>query len=298
MATKESDDLPPGTHEHRTTTRDDREAPAPTLEERRLRLEELRLALEHSFARKWLPTLATIMVGLIAGMFGYVQQHAATEETERVRQASVEETARARIDAEAKDKREWGFKIVDMFFDKRDLFDLTKNPDAAESNLRVLVAVAPTAVQGVLNAERSKIPPPSSLDDTSRTYSLAAAAAVQDALTAANPMHPAAAPGVKPSDFTVYVQYSRGDREVAVRAQSALIKWGYRVPGIQEVDKVPSRLQVRYYRSDQKPNAGQLADQLGKILSLSAGPDNAILVTSSRQLPGGILELWLPHEAH
>jgi len=57
--------------------------PRPTFEERRLRLEEMRLALEHSFARKWLPTLATLMVGVIAGMFSYVQQKNSLEETER-----------------------------------------------------------------------------------------------------------------------------------------------------------------------------------------------------------------------
>src|SRR5579859_7691560 len=44
------------------------------IEERRLRLDEKRLLLDNTVAKKWLPTLATLMVGLIAGMFGYVQQ--------------------------------------------------------------------------------------------------------------------------------------------------------------------------------------------------------------------------------
>jgi hypothetical protein len=38
-----------------------------SIEERRLRLDEKRLLLDNTFARKWLPTLATLMVGLIAG---------------------------------------------------------------------------------------------------------------------------------------------------------------------------------------------------------------------------------------
>jgi hypothetical protein len=55
----------------------------PTIEEQRLALDERRLELDRSFARKWLPTLATVMVGLVATIFGYVQQQVAVEATER-----------------------------------------------------------------------------------------------------------------------------------------------------------------------------------------------------------------------
>jgi len=267
-------------------TREREEISQLTFEERRLRLEEMRLALDHSFARKWLPTMATIMVGIIAGMFSYVQQ-----------QASIEETKRARIEAKAKDEREWGFKVIEMYFSNRELFDLTKNPEASALNLRVLAAVAPTAVQGVLSAEQSRIAPPSGVDDTNRTNSLAAVAGVQDALAAANPSSKPPGAAFNPSDFTVYVQYAAGDQGIALEAQNVLIRLGYRVPGIDQVGKVPSRLQVRYYRHDQQSLAGELAGELGNKLGLPAGPDNAILVTSSKQLPGGILEVWLPHQA-
>ena len=260
--------------------------PQPTFEERRLRLEEMRLALDHSFARKWLPTLATLMVGLIAAMFSYVQQ-----------QNSLEETKRARIEAQAKDEREWGFKVIEMYFSRRELFDLMKNSETATLNLRVLAAVAPTAVQGVLNAEQSKIPPPSGSDDANRLDSLAAVAGVQDALAAAERSKRAPEAGFKPSDFTIYVQYAADDQDMASKAQGALIKLGYRVPGIERVNKVPSRLQVRYYRPDQKSHASALAGALGKTLGLPAGPDSTILVTSSKPLPGGIHEVWLPHQS-
>lgn len=255
----------------------------PTLEERRLRLEEMRLALDHSFARKWLPTLATLMVGVIAGMFSYVQQ-----------KNSLEETERSLIEAKEKSKREWGFKVIEMYFSRRELFDLTKNSETAAINLRVLAAVAPDAVQGVLSAELSKIPPPTRIDDTGLMRRLVAVAGVQDALAAAGRSNKAPEAGFKPSDFTVYVQYATGDQDIASKAQGALLKLGYRVPGIEKVGKVPSRLQVRYYRPDQKSQAAELAGELGKTLGLPAGPDNAILVTSSKKLPGGILEVWLP----
>jgi hypothetical protein len=256
-----------------------------TVEERRLGLDEKRLLLDTSFARKWLPTLVTLMVGLIAGMFSFVQQ-----------QNAIQATERARIEAQAKDEREWGFKVIEMYFSKRELFDLTKNAEQAALNLRVLAAVAPTAVQGVLNAERSRIPPPGGVDDSSRLDSLAAVAGVQDALANARQSLPAPALGFKPSDFTVYIQYPDGGRDTAAKSQSLLISLGYRVPGIEQVGKAPSHLQVRYYRPDQRSYAAELATDLGKGLSLPAGPDNAILVTSSKQLPSGILEVWLPSQ--
>jgi hypothetical protein len=254
-----------------------------SIEERRLRLDEKRLLLDNSFARKWLPTLVTLMAGLIAGMFSYVQQ-----------QNAIQATERARIEAAAKDKREWGFKVVEMYFTKRELFDLTKNPEQASLNLSVLAAVAPTAVQGVLNVERFKIPSPTGGDDSNRLESLSAVAGVQQALAKAVEAPQDTASGLKPSDFIVYVQYPEGRRAAAVKAQSLLVNRGYRVPGIEQVGKAPSRLQVRYYRPEQRSLAGELATELGKGLDLPTSPDNAVRVTSSKELPSGILEVWLP----
>lgn len=255
------------------------------VEERRLRLDEERLLLEKSFSRKWLPAFVTLMVGLIAGMFSYVQQ-----------QNAIEATERARIEAHAKDEREWGFKVIEMYFGDRELFDLTKNPEQAALNLRVLSAVAPTAVQGVLNAERSKIPPPSGIDDSDRLDSLVAVAGVQDALASTKKSDQTPSSGFKPSNFTIYVQYPNGGRDTAVKTQSLLVNLGYRVPGIEQVGKAPSRLQVRYYRPEQRSYAGELATELGKELGFKAGLDNAILVVSSKQLPSGILEVWIPNQ--
>ncbi len=256
-----------------------------SIEERRLLLDEQRLLLDNSFARKWLPTLATLMVGLIAAMFSYVQQ-----------QNAVQATERARIEARAKDEREWGFKVVEMYFSNRELFDLTKNPAQAGSNLRVLAAVAPTAVQGVLNAELSRIPPPKNLDDVNRMDSLSAVAGVQAALESAKQqLAPRATePEFKPANFTLYVQYPAGSRETAIKTQGLLDEIGFRVPGIEQVDTAPSRLQVRYYRPEQRAFAGELAIKLGQALNLSTTSDNAILVESAKQLPGGIMEVWLP----
>lgn len=253
-----------------------------SVDERRLTLEARRVELEGSFARKWLPTIATIMVAFVATVFGYVQQKNASEATER-----------ARIEARAKDEREWGFKVVEMYFAKRDMFDLTKNSVQATANLRVLAAVAPTAVQGLLNAEKARIPAPSSeTGENQRLDSLAAVAEIQSAISGKS--DPAKSSSTQASSYLVYVQYAEGSRDMAVKAQVALQQFGFRAPGIEQVKKAPSRLQVRYYRSDQKEFAGTLATNLGRSLGVATTADNAVLVTSQRQLPSGILELWLP----
>jgi len=80
-----------------------------SVEERRLRIDENRLISDNSFSKKWLPTLVTLMVGLIAGMFSYVQQYSASQAT-----------VRARLEASFKAEREWGFKVIEMYFSKRE----------------------------------------------------------------------------------------------------------------------------------------------------------------------------------
>jgi hypothetical protein len=285
------------------------EEPRLSLEEKRFVLEEKRFLLENAFAKKWLPTLVTVVVGLIAGMFGFLQWYIASKATERAKDAENKATERAqieartkdeqaRIEAKAKDEREWGFKVVELYLTKRELFDLTKNSEQAASNLRVLAAVAPEAVQGVLNAERSRIPPPGEADDTNRLQSLAAVAGVQDAIANARPKSQIPTPKFTPADFTVYVQYPEAIKDTAEKIQGMLINQGYRVPGIQKVNNVPSRLEVRYYRSDQQTFAANLAAELGQAwgqaLKLPANGASAKLITSSKELPGGILEVWLP----
>jgi len=256
-----------------------------SIEEVRLRIEEKRLDIDNSFAKKWLPTLVTLMAGLIAGMFSYVQQ-----------QNAIQTTEQTRIEAKSRAEREWGFKVIEMYFSKHEFFDLSKNPEQAESNLRVLAAVAPVAVQSVLNAERSKIPAPTGINDLNRLDSLSAVAGVQDALKKVRQSEQIAAKSFKPPDFTIYLQYPQNSKDVAIKTQNYLINLGYNTPSIDKVNKAPSRLQVRYYRSEQRYFAEKLATKLGTVLKLSTSSDNTILLTSLKQLPSGILEVWLPQE--
>lgn len=258
-----------------------------SVDEQRLALDERRLELDRSFARKWLPTLATVMVGLVATIFGYVQQRLAAESTERTR-----------IESKSKDEREWGFKVVEMYFNKRELFDLTKNAEQATANLRVLAAVAPTAVQGLLDAEQARIPAPTGDEgDAERLRSLSAVAAIQNAIAHANPPSSASAPDLKPQDFLAYVQYAEGAKDMALKTQTTLQKLGFRAPGVEQVAKVPLRLQVRYYRGEQRAFASRLAVELGAALDLPTTADNAVLVVSTKQLPTGVVEVWLPRPA-
>jgi hypothetical protein len=124
---------------------------------------------------------------------------------------------------------------------------------------------------------------------------LSAVAGVQDALNKARQSPETPGSSFKPSDFTIYVQYPEGSRDIAVATRSLLIDLGYKVPGIDKVNEAPSRLQVRYYRQDQRTYAEKLATGLGEKLNLPSSSDDAFLVPSSKQLPSGILEIWLPH---
>lgn len=262
--------------------------PAPSIDERRLDIDTQRLRLESSFARKWLPTVATAVIGFSAALLGFIQNKISNDATER-----------SRNEARLKDEREWGFKVVEMYFEKRELFDLGKHPDQAAANLKVLVAVAPTAVQGLLSAEQSRLPAPGGdeAQQAARWSSLAAVADIQTALASQAGPRQATAPARSPSSFVVYIQFGDGQQDAARSAQSAIQQLGYKAPGMEQVRNPPSRLQVRYYRAEQKDLAASLAVSLGKALGLPASADNAIRVQSNKALPDGILEVWLPKGA-
>ena len=289
-----------------------------TVEERKLRIEESRLRLEDSFARKWLPTVATMMVGLIAAMFGYLQDRAALRENEQAREQAARADQLARDEAHLKDEREWGFKVIELYFERHELFDFTLNADAAARNLSVLAAVAPTAVQGVLDAEQARIPAPSDTNEDTRLQSLAAVANVQDTLSAVASVeasqpsaHVVAAEirskveGVLPATapvaaaprtviYSVYVQYPGGDRRTAAVTQRALNSLGFKVSGLGQVSDAPATLEVRYYLPEQEPMAKKLLAELTTKLGLAAGSGRAVLVNSDQKLPDGLLEVWLP----
>lgn len=264
-----------------------------SFEERRIVLDEQRLALDNSFARKWWPTVATLVAAAIGGLFAWVQTYQAAQETQR-----------ARYDAETRELHEWQTRIANLYFDRRELFDVTKNPDAADSNLRILIAVAPPDVQGILikeestelKAEIQRIPPPTGEDDPHRLSILAAAASVQQTLASATSS--AAVPGeaLRPTDFAVYIQYlisSEPDKQMANTARLKLLALGYHVPNLQAVKAVPRSLEVRYYHSNQKLLAAGLAQQLQTALD-SQIPAKAVPFESPRPLPSGILEVWIP----
>jgi hypothetical protein len=257
-----------------------------TPEERRLSLEEKRLALENSFATKWFPTLATAMVPLVIGIIGFFQYLDSRQVTERTRIQQRAETERARMEAAQKDEREWGFKIVTMYFSNRDIFDLRKNPDQASTNLKVFAVVAPKAVKSVLDAEKARISGPSTQDTTSRNNSLAAVASVQESLPQRSPEQ-----SLNNSSFTIYIQYPKGSETQTNRLKGMLQERGFRIPAAEMVAQVPSSLQVRYYRKDQRQFAEQLSKDIASVMRI---PATAELVTSTKPLPAGILEVWLP----
>jgi hypothetical protein len=289
------------------------------VEERRLLLDAYKadvdsrkVELDSSFARKWFPTIATVTAGLVAGFFSLVQQWNALEATRQtqIRADSAADLARENARAEAereatRKEREWGFKIIEMYFDKGSLFDIAKNSEAAERNLKALSSVAPDVVRGILVAEIDRIPRTSPVGSDHREDSLAAAARVQTAIQVGGPavMLQSSPPtqaqsdrvradgGIRPSDFTIYTQY-KDDRALATRVNARLKAAGFRAPAIDAQDNTPDKLQVRYYRPEQKPLAEGLAAQLGQDFGMPNA--EAVQLASKKELPTGILEVWLP----
>lgn len=106
-----------------------------------------------------------------------------------------------------------------------------------------------------------------------------------------SPSRTLTAPSSRPSDFTVYLQYGAGSQESATRMQSGLVSAGYKVPGIDAELTAPQTPEVRYYLRSQAEAARQLAAQVERL----AGRAPALqFVGTSRSLPDGILEVWLP----
>ncbi len=118
----------------------------PSLDERRLLLEENRLRYENSFARKWFPTLAIIAVPLTTFIFSSFQYLDSRLQTQREK----------RQEASEKD-REWRYKTVDFYFSRRNDFDLVKNPQQASRNLQVLSIFAPAEVARILSVEQNRV---------------------------------------------------------------------------------------------------------------------------------------------
>lgn len=118
----------------------------PSLDERRLLLEENRLKYENSFARKWFPTLAIIAVPLTTLIFSTFQYLDSRLQAQREKSQAASE----------KD-REWRYKTVDFYFSRRNDFDLVKNPQQASRNLQVLSIFAPAEVARILSVEQNRV---------------------------------------------------------------------------------------------------------------------------------------------
>jgi hypothetical protein len=238
----------------------------------------------------------------VAGVFGFIQQqvtvrsaeHAAIEAQSQNERAAIEarsQNERAAIEARSQKEIEWGLKVVDLYMTNSEKFDVKKHPEQASRNLQMLARVAPVAVQGVLNAEISQIPAPTNAEnDDARLNTLASVASVQSGIDATKSPE-IVEPSLKPSAFMIYLQYPEDARATAERVQASLVQQGYRVPGMEQVRNVPLQLEVRYYRPEQRVLAEGLAGELGSALSK---PSAAKIIKTSKSLPRGIMEVWLP----
>lgn len=94
---------------------------------------------------------------------------------------------------------------------------------------------------------------------------------------------------------TVFLHYAQdADRDRAAELQMELAGLGYKAPGVQHVSVAPRRMQIRYYKDDQRALAEALAAAVTKQLRLTAPPELQSLQRSFPKLPRDVLEIWFP----
>lgn len=94
---------------------------------------------------------------------------------------------------------------------------------------------------------------------------------------------------------TIFIHYAaEADRDKAAALQGVLRGLNYSAPGIEKVSAAPKKLQIRFYKDKQRPQAQQLADKLRA--SLGVEPMLRSLERDYPNLPssGGVMEIWFP----
>lgn len=280
---------------------DDLERKRLEIEARKTEIEQAKLENECSFARRWFPTVATLTIGLATVGFNVQQAFVAYQQrmVADQRAQAAEKEARERQDAQ------WGIGVLELYVKYPDQFDASRTPATAGKSLKALALVAPSVMRPILENKQDDLvrAAASATDDGARsaadTALRAINEAVQQAVVAARAGQPqavsvAATPwpaGVKPADYTIYIQYGSGSKERAAALADYLRTSGFRVPAAELVTSAPAVGDVRYYKQDQASLADELAQRVSPAIGSIARPK---FIGGQRNLPDGILEIWLP----
>lgn len=258
------------------------EASGPSLEERRLALDERKQALEESWQKKWSAVIigaaATIAAAIISAGFGWVQHN--EDEARAAGDAKQKHQDALLYDARAAEqqRRDNDRQAINLYFqymaDGR-----ADDPDRpAKAALIASIASTPQLLLRVIlpqiDSRRSQGETPS---DAARGLP--------------NLIQPKAQ--YEYTDFVGYVQYAHGDdaaHQAANRLQAEIQSLGMTAPGVQGVQSVPNVNQIRIYRPQHRGLAANLAQALSKQ---NLGAYCVTQVPNPSALPNGIVELWI-----
>jgi hypothetical protein len=252
------------------------------VEEGKLQVEKDKLAFEKSLRKVLGAGVLAALVALAVAGVGLWQNRLA--EADRKAQASMVQKQQDGL---------WGVQVLELYVTHAGEFDPVKSPETAGQNLSALVAAAPDLMRPILERRKDSSVRVGIADDPASALSVAA---IQQALgppPVTTPPADAGLPsGVNPAAYSVYIQYGNAAGHFASKYGAELSGIGFQVPPLEQVPAPPDVPEVRYYLPGQQP----LAEWLTKRLDEQAPQRQAAItkLIGSGDLPGGIIEVWIP----
>jgi len=249
---------------------------------RRLTIEEKKIALESSWPRKWGSVLLGGMFSLVVTFSGYIF-------TNWQNYIQREETKRARISSDNQIKLANSRLALEMYFKNLNVIGPDDNARGAHHLEMIATIAADERIQGILR----RIIQETIEARQAKARSREGATAPSDVAEGLPDLVQRPADGkYRASDFTAYIQHPQNRRNDASRLEEALDRLGLRTPALEQMrDNVtPDKNEIRYYRSDHEVLANEIKAKLEADLSMTFIVRR---LQRSRYLPNGIMEFWI-----
>jgi hypothetical protein len=240
-------------------------------EQRKIAVEERKIALEESFPRKWGGVITGAFVTAVVSVltFGFNAY-------------TYMEQADDRRDENFRKNAETTRSVLDLYFKS------TQNNSSIEekiNNLALFAAIANNdevrVIFGVMRENavgQLRKDPKLSITDINATL-----------------------PSLYPTNtrengvvYTVYIQYLQSDEEArknAMALREKLLAFGLRVPAIDGEVNAPDKTEIRYYNDAQRQVVGP--NIMSGIAALGNGSEIVEKVLRNASLPADTLEIWL-----
>lgn len=253
-----------------------------TLDRERFVLDQRRLELDESFARKWGTIAVSVAVPISIALIGISSNARADGQREAdnilAEKHKITEENRSALELYLKymsDKSAGGENQISQIEAISSLSNDATFRELLLQQVRAIQARAPvpaeTPGEGLVQAPLQAQAPSTILSGTTNEK-------LKDAATLA-------------ADFTTYVQYYGPRGNEARTVSDTLRSLSFSVPGLQGMDAShsPDHNQIRIYRTAQ----GNFAKGLAVQLKQRTGLDFSVIGPVGNNLPDGVLEIWL-----